>query len=117
MKSQKNCARRAARVRYKLRQNSEDRLRLSVFRSLQHMHVQAIDDVKGITVASATTNSKDCKLGKASKTEKAKWVGAEIAKKLNEKKVKLVYLDRGSYAYHGAVKALADAAREAGLSF
>ena len=109
--------RRAQRVRFKLRATAGERLRLSVFKSLQHIHVQVIDDVKGITVASASTNSKDCKLDKATKTQKAEWVGKEIAKKLIDKKIKLVYLDRGARAYHGAIKALADAARSSGLSF
>lgn len=112
-----NAQERAKRVRFKLRAIAGDRMRISVFKSLQHIHVQVIDDVKGVTIASASTNSKEYTLGKASRTQKAEWVGKEIAKKLAQKKVKAVYLDRGPYAYHGAIKALADAARSAGLNF
>ncbi len=112
-----NANKRAQRTRFKLRSNAGERMRLSVFKSLQHIHVQAIDDAKGITVASASTNSKDYTLGKATRVQKAEWVGKEIAKKLVEKKIEVVYLDRGPYAYHGAIKAFADAARNGGLSF
>ena len=107
---------RAKRVRYKLR-SSSDRTRLSVFKSINHISVQAIDDIKGETIASATTNCKAFDLTKASRTQKAEWVGKQIAAKLQEKKVKAVCLDRGSYAYHGVIKALADAARAGGLDF
>ena len=108
---------RAQRIRFKLRSNAGGRLRISVFKSLKHVHVQVIDDVNGVTVASASTNSKDFTLPKATKTQKAEWAGKEIAKKLMEKKLNAVYLDRGPYAYHGALKALAQAARSCGLNF
>lgn len=112
-----NAKLRAQRVRFKLRQNSNGRVRLSIFKSLRHLHVQAIDDTKHATLASATTNSKDFSLKNAKRNEKAKWVGETIAKKLLKINVKQIYLDRGSYAYAGVIKVLADAARAGGLDF
>lgn len=113
-----NAKERAKRVRFKLKSSANNsRIRLSVFRSLLHISVQAIDDSKGCTIAQASTNFKDFPLKDARAMEKAQWVGKEIANKLLGMKIKDVYLDRGAYSYHGKIKALADAAREAGLDF
>lgn len=115
---------RAKRIRFKLRQNANGRIRLCVFKSLQHFSVQAIDDAKGVTIASAGTNSKsfqeaakDAKLAKSTCSQKAEWVGKAIAKKLDELGVRAVYLDRGACAYHGVIKAFAEAARSEKLEF
>ncbi len=107
---------RAGRVRYKLRQVSGGKPRLSVFRSNKNIHVQVIDDTNGVTLASASTVEKDLK-GKGCNIEAAKAIGSLIAKRAKEKKVNEVVFDRGSFIYHGRIKALADAAREAGLKF
>jgi len=119
IKSKALHARRKARVRYSLRKNATERVRLSVFRSGKHIYAQLIDDSKGITLAAASSLDKDIKstLTSTSTVEAAKSVGALIAKRAKEAKVKEVVFDRGGYLFHGRVKALADAAREAGLSF
>lgn len=103
---------RHRRVRGRI-SGTSNRLRLAVYRSNAHITVQAIDDVARITVASAT----DAKLTKMSKTDKARTVGAEIAKLLKAKKITDVVFDRGGNLYHGRVKAVAQAAREGGLNF
>lgn len=111
--------RRRERVRYAIRQKASGRIRLSVFRSGKHIYAQLIDDSKGQTLASASSLDKEIK-GKVKSTstiEAAKTVGELIAKKAKDAKVKEVVFDRGGYLFHGRVKALADAAREAGLSF
>ena len=92
------------------------RPRLSVFRSLNNIYAQIIDDEKQITLAAASTLDKEVKT-KASNIEAAKEVGALIAKKALENKIETVVFDRNGYLYHGKVKALAEAAREAGLKF
>ena len=111
--------RRQRRVRLKLRSNSGGRLRLSVFRSSKHIYAQVIDDVQGRTLASAST--KDASLESALKTganiDAAKAVGNLIAQRALAAGIKEVVFDRGGYMFHGRVKALADAAREGGLSF
>lgn len=89
--------------------------RLSVFRSNAHIHAQVIDDVNGVTIASASSVS--LKLENGSNIEAAKVVGKAIAEATLAKKIKNVVFDRGGYIYHGRIKALADAAREAGLKF
>ncbi len=104
--------RRAIRVRSQI-QGSATRPRLSVFRSNSHIFVQAIDDVNGVTLASAS----DLKIQKGTKTERAQEIGKEIASKLLANGVQTCVFDRGGNLYHGRVKALADGAREAGLSF
>jgi large subunit ribosomal protein L18 len=111
-------ARRKFRIRTKIAGTSE-RPRLSVFRSARHIYAQVIDDVEGRTLATASTLSPDLKttLDKNSKTEAAKKVGALIARICLERKVDKVVFDRNGYLYHGRIKALADAAREAGLNF
>ncbi|MBI4084479.1 MAG: 50S ribosomal protein L18 [Candidatus Levybacteria bacterium] len=104
--------RRQTRVRKKV-QGTKEKPRLSVFRSNQYMYAQIIDDAAGRTLLSISEK----KLPKASRLEKAKMVGMEIAKLAGEKKVKHVVFDRGRYAYHGRVKAVAEGAREGGLQF
>jgi large subunit ribosomal protein L18 len=112
-----------SRIRKKL-QGSEQRPRLNVYRSLNHIYAQLIDDEKGVTIAAASTTigSKEAK-GKGSKKKtggnlaSAKEIGKQIAQRAQEKGVKQVVFDRGGYLYHGRIKALADAAREAGLEF
>lgn len=111
--------RRKQRVRRSLRKNAVGRIRLSVFRSGKHIYAQLIDDSKGVTLASASTLEEGLKktVKKTATIEAAKSVGALIAEKAKKAKVNEVVFDRGGYLYHGRIKALADAAREAGLSF
>ena len=117
-KSKALFARRKERVRIQIRKKAIGRVRLSVFRSGRHIYAQLIDDAKGVTLASASTLDKDLKTAKSSATlDAAKSVGAAIAKKGSKAGVKEVVFDRGGYLFHGRVKALADAARENGLSF
>jgi len=110
--------RRKLRIRKKV-EGSTERPRMSVFRSAKHIYAQVIDDVTGKTLAHASTLSKDLKgtLDKDKKIDAAKKVGALIAKICLGKKLEKVVFDRNGYLYHGRVKALADAAREAGLDF
>lgn len=112
--------RRRARVRKKV-YGADARPRLSVFRSLKHTYAQLIDDVKGITLVSASTLSDDVRkeLGNENhtKTDASKAVGKVLARMALEKGIKQVRFDRGGYLYHGRVQALADAAREGGLEF
>ena len=108
--------RRSQRVRTRLRKQANGRPRLSVFRSSKNIYVQIIDDAQGVTLAAASTLEGDDKKTGADR-EAAARVGALIAQRAIEKGVKDVVFDRGGYLYHGRVKALADAAREAGLNF
>lgn len=118
VKSKALFARRKERQRIQIRKKATGRVRLSVFRSGKHIYAQLIDDAKGVTLASASTLVKGKKgEGKGATIDAAKNVGTEIAKKAKDAKVKEVVFDRGGYLFHGRVKALADAAREAGLSF
>ena len=112
-------ARRKQRVRLSLRRSANGRPRLSVFRSSKHIYAQVIDDLKGETVASASSLEKTMRdAGKTgANIDAAKAVGKLLAERAVQKGVKEVVFDRGSYLYHGRVKALADAARESGLSF
>ncbi len=107
--------RRAQRVRRRLQKNSNGRPRLSVFRSSKNISVQIIDDASGTTIASAST-LEDKKI-KGSDVAAAQRMGKLIAERAKKAKVEDVVFDRGPYLYHGRVKALADAAREAGLKF
>ena len=91
--------------------------RLSVFRSNSEIYAQIIDDVNGVTLASASSKDKSIATQKISKSEKGKQVGSAIAAKATELGVKEVVFDRGGYLYHGRVKAVADGAREGGLKF
>ena len=110
-----NTKRRASRVRRRLKKNANGRPRLSVFRSSKNISVQIIDDATGTTLASASTleNAKE----KGSNVEAAVRIGTLIAERAKKAKVDTVVFDRGGYLFHGRVKALADAAREAGLKF
>jgi len=107
--------RRHLRVRTKISGTAECP-RLCVFRSNSNLYAQIIDDVAGNTIVSASTLDKEVKTKHANK-EAAKEVGALVAKKAIEKNIKTVVFDRGGYIYHGVVKELAEAAREAGLEF
>lgn len=106
---------RKTRIRSKVRSNKE-RFRLSVYRSNCSIYAQIIDDKKAITMVSASDREIDT-TSKMVKSEKARMVGILIAKKAKAKKVTKVVFDRGSYAYHGRVKQLAEGAREGGLTF
>jgi large subunit ribosomal protein L18 len=101
-----------ARIRQKLSGTAE-RPRLNVYRSLNHIYAQVIDDQTGTTLASAST----LKLKTGGNVAAAKELGKTIAERATEKGVKKVVFDRGGFLYHGRIKALADAAREAGLEF
>lgn len=107
--------RRHIRVRRKISGTAE-RPRLCVYRSNKNLFVQVIDDVNQVTLAQASTLDKEVKTKHANK-EAAKEVGALVAKRAIEKNIKSVVYDRGGYVYHGVVKELAEAAREAGLEF
>ena len=110
---------RKARVRTALRGAANGKMRLSVFRSGKHIYAQIIDDVKGSTVASASTLDKEVRneLKKTSTVEAASFIGKLVAERAVKSGINEVVFDRGGYIYHGRVKALADAAREAGLKF
>lgn len=107
--------RRAERNRLRLKKVGSGRARLSVFRSDKNIYAQVIDDARGVTLAAASSLEGDKKRG--SDTAAAAVVGKLIAERALEKGVKDVVFDRGGYIYHGRVKALAEAAREAGLNF
>ncbi|MDE2486272.1 MAG: 50S ribosomal protein L18 [Alphaproteobacteria bacterium] len=110
--------RRAQRNRTRLRQLANGRPRLSVFRSSKNIYAQVIDDERGVTLAAASSLEGGEKgQVRGSDREAAARVGALVAQRAIEKGVKDVVFDRGGYLYHGRVKALADAAREAGLNF
>ncbi len=115
-KESKNVSRkrRHARVRNKVSGTGE-RPRLCLYRSNRHIEAQIIDDVKGVTLVSSSSLALGLELG--SNVEAAKAVGSDIAKKALAKNIKTVVFDRSGYIYHGRVKALAEAAREAGLEF
>ena len=112
----------AARIKrhYRVRKNisgTPERPRLNVFRSLSNIYAQVIDDTTGKTLASASSLELKSSLANGGNKEAAVEVGKLIAKKALEKNIESVVFDRGGYIYHGKVKALADAAREAGLKF
>ena len=109
--------RRKQRVRRQLRDVASGRPRLSVFRSAKHIYAQIIDDEAGRTLAAASTKDKDFSGKTGGNIEAASVIGKQIAEKAKKAGVENVIFDRGGYIYHGRVKALADAAREAGLSF
>ncbi|HUA22236.1 MAG TPA: 50S ribosomal protein L18 [Bryobacteraceae bacterium] len=104
------------RIRHKVRGSSE-RPRLAVFRSLKHIYAQVIDDRAGRTLAAASSGEKSAKVASGGNVAGAKEIGTLIAQRAKAKGVTKVVFDRGGYLYHGRVKALADAAREAGLEF
>lgn len=108
------------RVHRRLRKTlagTPERPRLNVYRSLKHIYVQVIDDAAGKTLVSANSSEKSFSCETGGSVEAAKLIGAEIARRAKEKGIEKVAFDRGGYMYHGRVKALADAAREAGLKF
>jgi large subunit ribosomal protein L18 len=111
--------RRRIRLRYQLRQKSHGRPRLSVFRSGKNIYAQVIDDAQGRTIAAASTLDKDLKAALKTGADKAAAaaVGKLVAERAVAAGISQVVFDRGSYLYHGRVKTLADAAREAGLDF
>lgn len=110
------------KIKYRIRKRikgTAERPRLTIFRSLNNIYVQLVDDINGKTICSVSSVTKDVKgsLGKASKTDKSKEIGKRIAEKAKENNIKKVVFDRNGYLYHGRIKAVADAAREAGLEF
>ena len=110
---------RRARIKKRIRKNisgTSTRPRLSVFRSNKQIYAQVIDDVKGVTITSASSHVKDS-AQKVNKTDQAKLIGKEIAESASKAGIKEVVFDRIGYLYHGRVKALAESARENGLKF
>jgi large subunit ribosomal protein L18 len=109
-----------ARVRYRIRKKftgTATRPRLAVFRSLKHIYAQAIDDETGRTLAAASSVDRELRstLGAGGSAEAAKQVGAKIGERLRQAGIEAVVFDRGGFVYHGRIRALADAVREAGL--
>ena len=119
MASKVSIQKRAARVRRQIKKVAGDRPRLSVHRSSKHIYAQVIDDANGHTLAAASTLEKDLKgsLKTGADTAAAAAVGKLLAERASKAGVKAVVFDRGAYIYHGRVKALAEAAREGGLTF
>jgi large subunit ribosomal protein L18 len=111
--------RRRARVRRAVKAAANGRMRLSVHRSSKHIYAQVIDDTNGVTLVAASSLEKAQRDGgkTGADVEAAKTVGKLVAERAAQKGIKNVVFDRGSYMYHGRIKALADAAREGGLSF
>jgi large subunit ribosomal protein L18 len=104
------------RIRKKV-EGTAERPRLCVYRSLNHIYAQIVDDTKGATLCAASTVEKDLKEKKGGNIDSAKVVGKLIAERARSKGIETVVFDRGGYLYHGRVKSLAEAAREAGLKF
>lgn len=117
-KTDKNAVRqrRHAHVRRTITGTAE-RPRLNVFRSNSHIYAQLIDDVAGVTLASASSMDKEANIEKGGNKEAARLVGGLVAKRALDKGYESIVFDRGGYLYHGRVKELADGAREAGLKF
>ncbi len=115
----KTTARRRARVRRAIKAAANGRVRLSVHRTGKQIYAQIIDDVQGVTLASVSTLDKDVRpsIKSGANVEAASTIGKMIAERAIKAGVKEVVFDRGAYMYHGRVKALAEAAREGGLSF
>ena len=109
--------RKRFRVRKKLKSVSKDRYRLSVSRSAKNISAQIIDDVKNITLVSASSIDKEIKDQKKNKSELSNIVAEILAKKANEKNIKKIYFDRGIYKYHGRVKIFAETLRKNGMEF
>jgi large subunit ribosomal protein L18 len=111
---------RRQKIKYRVRRKISgvgQKPRLNVFRSNKDIYVQLIDDVNGVTLASASSREKDIVAQKQPKTEKSKLVGLSLAKKATALGITDCVFDRGGYLYHGRVKAVADGAREGGLKF
>jgi len=107
-------------IRYRIRSKvagTAQKPRLAIYRSNSDIYAQLIDDVQGLTLASASSRDKDIVAQKGTKSEKSKLVGATIARKATELGLSAVVFDRGGNLYHGRVKAVADGAREGGLLF
>jgi large subunit ribosomal protein L18 len=117
LSSRDSSLKRAQRIRTRLRKLANGRPRLSVFRSSKNIYAQVIDDERGVTLAAASSLEGGETKTKGADKDAAARVGALVAQRAIEKGVKDVVFDRGGYLYHGRVKALADAAREAGLNF
>ena len=110
--------RRKFRIRNKLKKvSNKDRLRLSISRSTKNISAQIIDDIKQITIISASSNEKDLKGLKKNKSEISSLVAEKLAKKAVDKKITKIYFDRGIYKYHGRVKIFADTLRKNGMKF
>ena len=112
-----NIDRKKFRVRKKLKKVSKDRYRLSVYRSSKNISAQIIDDLKNVTLVSASSIDKDIKGQKKNKSELSTIVAEVLAKKANEKNIKKIYFDRGIFKYHGRVKIFAETLRKNGLEF
>ncbi len=111
---------RRDKIKYRIRKRlsgTAEKPRLSVFRSNKFIYAQVINDLDGVTLAAASTLSKEIADKKLTKTEMAKEVGKLVAEKCKEAGVELVVFDRGGYLYHGRIKSLAEGAREGGLKF
>jgi len=116
-KKDKAAVRRAVHTRIRRRvRGSQERPRLAIFRSLNHIYAQVIDDERAVTIASASTVEKDLRGGTGGNIEAARRVGQAIAERALAAGVEQVVFDRGGFRFHGRVKALTDAAREAGLN-
>jgi large subunit ribosomal protein L18 len=117
-RSSKNDVRIRIHTRIRSRVNgSQERPRLAVYRSLAHIYAQVIDDRKGHTLVAASSNEKESPVKSGGNLAGAKEVGKLVADRAKAKGISKVVFDRGGYLYHGRIKALADAAREAGLEF
>ena len=109
---------RRSRIKYRIRKKlsgTSERPRMTVYRSNKQIYVQLVDDVKGVTILSASSKEKEIADQKGNKKDQAKLVGKRVAEKATDKGIKEVVFDRNGYLYHGRVKDLADAARENGL--
>ena len=115
--SRQSAVKRATRTRTRLRALANGRPRLSVFRSAKNIYAHIIDDAQGVTLVAASSLEGEKKKARGSDKDAAARVGKLVAERAKEKGVTDVVFDRGGYLYHGRVKALADAAREAGLNF
>ena len=109
--------RKRYRIRKKLKKVSKDRYRLSVFRSSKNISAQIIDDLKNVTLVSASSIDKEIKGQKKNKSELSTIVAEALAKKANEKNIKKIYFDRGIFKYHGRVKIFAETLRKNGMEF
>lgn len=109
--------RRKRRNRYAIKSKSNGKVRICVERTNKHIKVQLIDDINGITLASASTLEKDLKIANGSNIAAAEKIGTAIAERAKKSKITNVVFDRGANIYHGRIKALADSARKAGLNF
>ena len=109
--------RKRFRIRKKLKKVSNDRFRLSVSRSSRNISAQIIDDIKNVTLVSASSVDKDIRSLKKSKSELSSIVAESLAKKANQKNIKKIYFDRGIFKYHGRIKIFAETLRKNGMKF